>query len=257
MDRVPIWSFVWQCIDRAATETKNFWGFDLKTIVTFVVLLVFGFLLQWRVRGAVETKDDAAKWAITIAVPFVIFAAFLVMINLARAPYLVLNDVVSQMNAQVANADRARIDANGERDTALRDKGIAEDKIKTLEGQRKEQHPDNHTKSAEKKSISSNETVIDQLATFVQEGSDIQGRFLAKDDAAAELRDGDEWATRIYAYLKDRLGVSYGLQFKNATGSAWMGMPTGRSVEGGGYWQNIEGKKVCLNGFIAELRTRR
>jgi hypothetical protein len=96
--------------------------------------------------------------------------------------------------------------------------------------------------------------VITQLAIFVDEGSQIQATFIGTDDAKKELEEGNEWATRANRYLLAHLGASYSIQFRNCDGSAWMGMPSNHSVEGGGYWQNIEGKKNCLNEFIHDLR---
>lgn len=98
--------------------------------------------------------------------------------------------------------------------------------------------------------------VVSDLANFIQEGSDIQARFLSSNDAEKELAEGNDWATRVNTYLLQHLDSSYALQFRNASGNAWMGMPANHSIEGGGYWQNIEGKKNCLTDFIKELRTR-
>jgi hypothetical protein len=95
---------------------------------------------------------------------------------------------------------------------------------------------------------------IADLARFIDEADKIQQRFLETNDAKAELKESDEWANRVYEYLQRSLDNSYAIQFRNAHGTAWMGMPVNHSVEGGGYWQNIEGKKNCLNEFVGELR---
>ena len=107
-----------------------------------------------------------------------------------------------------------------------------------------------------KSSSPSTRGIVGQLAIFINEGSEIQRRFIASNDEQAELQEANEWATRVENYLIKNLDASYGIQFRNSAGNAWMGMPANHSVVGGGYWQNIEGKKNCLNGFIGALRQR-
>lgn len=125
----------------------------------------------------------------------------------------------------------------------------ASPRVETTQGQQQivPRHPDRASKPG-------SSAIVTRLAEFIDEATAIQNRFIATNDAKRQLDEGNEWATRVSKYLAENLDVSYASQFRNAHGSAWMGMPNGRSVEGGGYWQTIEGKKNCLNEFIGELR---
>jgi hypothetical protein len=102
--------------------------------------------------------------------------------------------------------------------------------------------------------VPSTKNLVGQLAIFIDEGSQIQTRFIASNDPQAELEEANEWVARVQKYLVENLDTSYAIQFRNSAGNAWMGMPVNHSVVGGGYWQNIEGKKNCLNEFIRDLR---
>lgn len=104
--------------------------------------------------------------------------------------------------------------------------------------------------------VPSTKSIVGRLAIFIDEGSQIQTQFIASNDAKAELEESNEWVARVQKYLIENLDHSYAIQFRNCAGNAWMGMPVNHSVVGGGYWQNIEGKKNCLNEFIRDLRPR-
>jgi hypothetical protein len=105
-----------------------------------------------------------------------------------------------------------------------------------------------------KQSIQQKNEVINQIALLMNEGDSINQTFLDKGDTELIKQQYKSWADMTYAYLYKNLGISYAVQFKNAHGNAWMGMPSGRSVEGGGYLQEIKGKNLTLNDFISELR---
>ena len=104
--------------------------------------------------------------------------------------------------------------------------------------------------------VPSTKNIVGPLAIFIDEGSQIQARFIASNDAQAELKEANEWVARVQKYLIEKMDTSYAIQFRNSAGNALMGMPVNHSVVGGGYWQNIEGKKNCLNQFIRDLRQR-
>jgi hypothetical protein len=112
------------------------------------------------------------------------------------------------------------------------------------------------TKPIPAQEMLSTKNIVAQLAIFIDEGSQIQGRFIASNDAEAELKEANEWAAGVQKFLIQYLDASYAIQFRNSAGNALMGMPVNHSVVGGGYWQNIEGKKICLNEFIRDLRQR-
>lgn len=96
----------------------------------------------------------------------------------------------------------------------------------------------------------------DELADFIELGTAIQKRFIETNDTNQIVSEKTEWQRKIEEYLEKNLGRSYAIQFRNAQGSAWMGMPAGRSVAGGTVWQEINGKKNMLVTFISELRNR-
>ena len=95
---------------------------------------------------------------------------------------------------------------------------------------------------------------INQIALLLNEGDSIRQTFLDIGDTELIKQQYIMWSERTYAYLSKNLGNSYAVQFKNAHGNAGTGMPSGRSIEGGGYWQEIQGKNLALNDFIGELR---
>ena len=88
----------------------------------------------------------------------------------------------------------------------------------------------------------------------MNEGDTIKQTFLETDDVDVIKRQYADWAQRTYNFLNLNLGISYALQFKNAHGSAWMGMPLNHKIEGGNYTVEIQGKSLLLNEIINELR---
>jgi hypothetical protein len=101
-------------------------------------------------------------------------------------------------------------------------------------------------------------TSIDAVAAFLTEGESIRDDFIKSGDTELIKRRYGEWNRKVYlALTQDKnLGPSYAVQFQNIHGNAMMGSPSGRSVEGGGYWQEIGGKDQFLIDLITELRRR-
>ena len=99
--------------------------------------------------------------------------------------------------------------------------------------------------------------MADEMSDFLDEASLIQQGFIQTNDVDAITARRQSWADRVQAYLEQNLGHSYAITFKNASGSAWMGCPVGRSVAGCVYWQELEGKKKKLDEIVTEVRTQK
>jgi uncharacterized membrane protein len=134
MQPTSAWAFLWRCVDRAGTETREWIALDVRTLITFVVLFVLGLALQWRVRGAVEAKDDFVKWIVTVATPFALFAFCLIVFNLARAPFVVLSEQSKAHAAQLKAIADERSAALAERDALHQRIQQLEDAAKAAKG---------------------------------------------------------------------------------------------------------------------------
>ena len=93
-----------------------------------------------------------------------------------------------------------------------------------------------------------------KLAEFITEGENLRRDFEALAGDARIIAGCSGWSGRVSAYLSVYLDPSHAAQFESAHGNAAMGMPVGRSVVGGGYWQEIGGKNEYLSGLVTELR---
>jgi hypothetical protein len=98
------------------------------------------------------------------------------------------------------------------------------------------------------------DAIANQIAQFVDRANALTQSWMSSDDTEKYKTDVIKWANEVYNYLNLNLGQSYAIQFKNAHGNAFMGSPSGHSVEGGGISQEIHGKNDFLSGIIDELR---
>jgi len=103
----------------------------------------------------------------------------------------------------------------------------------------------------------SNKIAIDGISQLAEKGTLIQQAWLSTGDTEALKSDYAKWLADAMKLLASELEASYGTQFQNARGSAFMGCPPGKSNEGCGYWQDIQGKRATLMNFITELRQAR
>jgi hypothetical protein len=87
--------------------------------------------------------------------------------------------------------------------------------------------------------------ILQQISALADQGTNIQEAWIRTNDTATLIKQHDEWSAEGAKLLANSLGASYSVQFKNAHGSAWMGCPDGHSVQGCGYWQDIQGKRTC------------
>jgi hypothetical protein len=128
MQPINFWFFIWRSLGRATVDTTEFFGLDIKTIITTTLLLGCGFFLQWKIRGASETKDEIYKFAIATAMPFVLFVSALFLYNVFRAPYLVYVAEFSKIKQKFSDAETAKSIAESA-------KQVADARVVDLEGQ--------------------------------------------------------------------------------------------------------------------------
>jgi hypothetical protein len=94
-----------------------------------------------------------------------------------------------------------------------------------------------------------------RLADFLDQGSIIQKRWLATNDDKIIVDGEAKWLQDVQTFLEKNLGKPAATQFRYTRGNPLMGSPAGYSMEGGGHWQDIEGKKEFLSSLITQLRT--
>ncbi len=95
--------------------------------------------------------------------------------------------------------------------------------------------------------------LAEEIQNYIGTGVGIQEYFVKTDDLPEVKKRWLKWRDDTFSYLK-QIGPSYAVQFDQAHGSAFMGCPNGRSVEGCGYWQDIQGKNDTLSNILGELR---
>src|ERR1700723_266156 len=117
MQPLSFWAFFWRCLDRTTTDSAHFFGWDLKSALTGISLLVLGFLLHWRIRGLSETKQEASKFLIITVAPLILFLAGLLLYNAFRAPYLVYRQEFAQFHDQLDKSEGRAQAAESERES--------------------------------------------------------------------------------------------------------------------------------------------
>jgi hypothetical protein len=96
------------------------------------------------------------------------------------------------------------------------------------------------------------QSLLVNLAEFVQEGSKIQADFLNTDDAGAIDQRYKVWESKVEKFVNDNLGVIFLVQFTSVHGGA--SQPVNHSMIGGAIWAEIQAKIVALNSIIQDLR---
>ena len=109
--------------------------------------------------------------------------------------------------------------------------------------------------SASTGASSDNAATIRQIVDLVNKAEQIQQTFIAKNDAALIKQQTIEWYDEANKFLNEKLDASFATTFRNSPNAVVM--PVNHSMEGGGYWQILEGKKAALIGIVTELRRKR
>jgi hypothetical protein len=117
MQPLNFWAFLWRCIDRTTTDSANFFGWDLKSACTTVLLVVLGFIIYWRIKGLSETKQEVTKFLIITAAPLILFLAALLLYNAFRAPYLLYVEEFNKLHVQLNKTEGRAQAAESERDS--------------------------------------------------------------------------------------------------------------------------------------------
>lgn len=95
------------------------------------------------------------------------------------------------------------------------------------------------------------------LAAFIDEGRDIQARFMASDDAARVKAEQEAWAQKVEKYLGAHVGHAQAVQFSITDANPWDGQPSGRSEAGGYQWAKIVARNKLLAQYLREAQDQK
>ncbi|HZL40249.1 MAG TPA: hypothetical protein VFC45_08215 [Pseudolabrys sp.] len=112
----------------------------------------------------------------------------------------------------------------------------------------------NNGRAATTENPNNNSAIIKQLVELVNKGEQIQQTFLEKNDLALIKQQTTDWYTETNNLLNEKLDASYSVAFRNSPNAVVM--PLNHSMEGGSYWQVVEGKKAALISIVTELRRK-
>jgi hypothetical protein len=98
-----------------------------------------------------------------------------------------------------------------------------------------------------------NPKVIDAIALFMDQGSEIAHAWETTGDDTTLTQAIEPWTSRVYIYLQNTLGPAYAIQFKNTHELSAIGL-NGRSTAVMPYWHEVLGKVHFLNELLNELR---
>lgn len=248
-----------RCFERAAADTRDFFGWDLKTILTAVVLVGLGFVLLWRVRGSTETKEEVVKWIILTLFPFVIFVAGLMLFNLARSPYFIVVD-------EHARAEAAIADASKKTDAAEREKRDAEEKATDLQKKLQEKPnvvyqtrevkvPVPATSEHSEDERQRRKAIRVELGKFSEEGEQVLATITRPDLADADAdKIANGWNSKVEAYIRSSLGDDYIARYRSGAGLPPIGPSATVSAPRGNLWSGVYNRLSRLQEFLRELR---
>ena len=80
-----MWKFLKIVFLRAWSETKGFFGWNKKTLIVPLLFLV-GLILDNKIRGGISAFDELVVAVLYGLIPIFLFALFLMLINILRAP---------------------------------------------------------------------------------------------------------------------------------------------------------------------------
>ena len=98
------------------------------------------------------------------------------------------------------------------------------------------------------------DAAIRAIGDLAEKGTAIQQAWIRSNDDNPLMANYTKWVTDCEAVLKSLDNPGYAIQFKNSHGSAMMGCPDAHTVNGCGYWQEINAKNQLLMSVITELR---
>lgn len=73
--RVNFWPFVFRSIGQAIADAASWFGWDVKTVLTAVVVLALGLGLVWKVKGVGALQDELSNVVLLTIAPGVLFLA--------------------------------------------------------------------------------------------------------------------------------------------------------------------------------------
>jgi hypothetical protein len=236
---------MWRTIDKAVDYTAQFFGLDLRTVVTTVGLIAFGFFLHWKIRGLVETKEEVSKYVILIAAPFVLFLAALLLYNLLRAPYFVYSEEFGNVATKLSASEGARGSLEQRAQSA-------ESRLRELEAIK----PPLIVPGSDPNTIAQHEkqkrkAIRDQIAVLINEGNGIKQACSAPATKEAEAENtANLWAKKTFSYLAS-IEPSYSARFDASEGPSYGGVGSGTK---GNVWNYVNKRIQTLAQLLQELK---
>jgi hypothetical protein len=122
------WAFIWLCIKAAEETTRAFFGLNMKTVVSGVLVLIVGFLFFRYRRGHEAAKTKVEDYFIFSLAPLGGFVALLFVYNLIRSPYLVYTAEFAKAKQSLANVQQHANALEQEKATLVSELAIEKDK---------------------------------------------------------------------------------------------------------------------------------
>jgi hypothetical protein len=243
MRALNFWTFVWRCVDQAASDTIHFFGWDVKTVLTTVVLVGLGFVLYWRVKGSSETTEEIFKYVVITAVPPLLFAAGLFLYSAFRAPYFVYLAEYKKVQEHVETAEARIKDLEKE----LKEKSSSH----VAQAGKVPQHPREPTTQVGAEPQRKRE-IRDKLGMFLEQGRVLAAKCQEENKPVPET-EANAWAANTENYLRQVLGEGYVARFRNSAGLPLM-VTSIQEPQHRNLWSGISIRNARLAEFIAELR---
>ena len=250
---LSFWSFIFRSLDTAAADTANFFGWNVKTVVTAVGLLGLGFFLLLKIMGVSETREELSRFVIVSAAPLFLFCSGLFLYNVFRAPYFIYIAEYSRTQQRANDAEAASRAAQGARQNA-------EERIKALEKELSERPANSQSSGAKDAEITrlrselderaTNREIREQLGVFLLEGQALLRR-AANESQPPPNAEAEAWAARTEKYLTSALGAAYVARFRSSAGLPM----TANSIESRAHanlWAGIWVRLARLEQFIHE-----
>ena len=230
----------------------HFFGWDVKSVVTTIVLLAAGLGLYAAVRGATAAKSEIFDGLLLTATPTLFFFTALLLVNYIRAPYLMYLEEHKSAAALVSVAEAARTAAEADRNAA---QGLADKEIErlraALEAARKA--PSSRSGKGTDLPGQSRAKVRERLAAFLLKAESLEVKCVQERGSGAIETELNDFYKEVEAFLETEIGIDAVSQFRTAMGS---GVQVAYPLNKGGILGRIRGRKEFLDRLLTELRRK-
>lgn len=189
---IGFWKFVWMCLGEAWDATIGFLNWDIKTVVTGIILLGIGYFLFSLRRGKKTAQKRAREDFLLTFAPLGLFAIGLFGFNCLRSPYLIYHadhenarQLVGQADNRAGEAERKEHEAEQKLETqAPRLEGVME---QAVFGEKSDTHRGMAVLQVEVKNTGGSPSIAEEYASEIRCGESIHKARLDKVPDAAHL----------------------------------------------------------------------